>query len=76
MLFVIFGRRQQLRLKSRIGNDRQRLTPRLRFAPLTQAAIVPPDKELYQRQIEATDRQIEALVYELHGLTEATDRSG
>ena len=27
-------------------------------------------KELYQRQIEATDRQIDALVYELYGLTE------
>jgi len=24
----------------------------------------------YQRQIEATDRQIDALVYELYGLTE------
>ena len=27
-------------------------------------------KQLYQRQIEATDRQIDALVYELYGLTE------
>jgi len=34
------------------------------------AATVPTDKELYQRQIEATDRQIDALVYELYGLTE------
>jgi len=34
------------------------------------AATVPPDKELYQRQIEATDRQIDRLVYELYGLTE------
>jgi len=34
------------------------------------AATVPPDKTLYQRQIEATDRQIDALVYELYGLTE------
>ena len=34
------------------------------------AATVPPDKELYQRQTEATDRQIDALVYELYGLTE------
>ena len=34
------------------------------------AATVPPDKELYQRQIEATDRQIDALVYELYELTE------
>ena len=28
------------------------------------------DKQLYQRQIEATDRQIDRLVYELYGLTE------
>jgi len=34
------------------------------------AATIPTDKELYQRQIEATDRQIDALVYELYGLTE------
>jgi hypothetical protein len=30
----------------------------------------PTDKELYQRQIEATDRQINALVYEFYGLGE------
>ncbi len=34
------------------------------------AAAIPTDKQLYQRQIEATDRQINALVYELYGLTE------
>ncbi|TEU21729.1 MAG: restriction endonuclease subunit M, partial [Anaerolineales bacterium] len=34
------------------------------------AATIPADKELYQRQIEATDRQIEGLVYELYGLAE------
>ncbi len=34
------------------------------------AAAIPADKALYQRQIEATDRQIDALVYELYGLTE------
>ena len=34
------------------------------------AASISADKELYQRQIEATDRQIDALVYELYGLTE------
>jgi len=33
-------------------------------------ASIPADKKLYQRQIEATDRQIDALVYELYGLTE------
>jgi hypothetical protein len=46
-------------------------------------ATIPADKELCQRQIEATDRQIDGLVYELYGLTEeeigvveATDGSG
>jgi hypothetical protein len=34
------------------------------------AATIPADKKLYQRQIEATDRQIDALVYELYDLTE------
>jgi len=34
------------------------------------AATVPDDKKLYQRQIEATDRQIDALVYELYDLTD------
>ncbi|TEU17927.1 MAG: restriction endonuclease subunit M, partial [Anaerolineales bacterium] len=34
------------------------------------AATIPADRELYQRQIEATDRQIDGLVYELYGLTE------
>ncbi len=38
-----------------------------RYAP---AATIPADKELYQRQIEATDRPRDALVYELYGLTE------
>jgi hypothetical protein len=33
-------------------------------------ATIPADKRLYQRQIESTDRAIEALVYELYGLTE------
>jgi hypothetical protein len=30
----------------------------------------PRDKELYQRQIETTDRQIDRLVYELYWLME------
>ena len=33
-------------------------------------ATIPADKKLYQRQIEATDREIDALVYELYGLTD------
>ena len=36
------------------------------------AATIPADKKLYQRQIEAADRQIDALVYEL---TEEETRS-
>ena len=32
---------------------------------------VPHEKALLQRRIEATDRQIDALVYELYGLTAA-----
>jgi hypothetical protein len=31
------------------------------------AVTIPADEELYQRQIEATDRQIDALVYKLTG---------
>ena len=34
------------------------------------AASIPADKELYQRQIEATDRQIDGLVYELYELSD------
>jgi len=34
------------------------------------AATIPADKKLYQRQIEATHAEIDALVYELYGLTE------
>ena len=33
-------------------------------------ATLTADKKLYQRQIEATDQDIDALVYELYGLTE------
>ena len=33
------------------------------------AATIPADKELIQRQVEATDQQIDELVYELYGLT-------
>ena len=33
-------------------------------------ASIPADKDLCQRQIEATDRQIDALVFKLYGLTD------
>ena len=36
-----------------------------------QAAKTPAEKTLLQRQIDATDQHIDALVYELYGLTEA-----
>jgi len=35
-----------------------------------QGARTPHEQTALQRQIEATDRQIDALVYELYGLTE------
>ena len=34
------------------------------------AAASEHDRALYQRQIDATDREIDKLVYELYGLTE------
>jgi len=37
---------------------------------LLPAARTPHEQTALQRQIEATDRQIDALVYELYGLTE------
>jgi hypothetical protein len=33
------------------------------------SARTPPERELYQRQIEATDKQIDQLVYQLYGLS-------
>jgi hypothetical protein len=47
----------------------RRTVPSYGHAKLAAAAI-PADKALYQRQIDATDRQIDALVYALYGLTE------
>jgi len=35
------------------------------------AASTQTEQDLFQRQIDATDRQIDARVYELYGLTEA-----
>ena len=39
------------------------------FNPQLAAAKTPHEKESLQRQIDATDRQIDQLVYELYGLT-------
>jgi hypothetical protein len=38
-------------------------------------AKTPPERESIERAIAATDRQIDALVYELYGLTEEKIRS-
>ncbi len=43
---------------------------RARPNPWRQPTALRADKERYERQIEATDEQIDALVYELYGLTE------
>jgi len=49
----------------------ERRRPRSRgTAPRAVPPIIPGDKKLYRRQIEATDRQIDGLVYELYGLME------
>ncbi len=45
-------------------NEILRLHERLR------AAKTPTDKTAIQRQIDATDRRIDQLVYELYGLTD------
>jgi hypothetical protein len=42
----------------------------LELHPSLHAAQTAQDRELLQRQIDATDAQIDALVYELYGLTE------
>ena len=42
----------------------------LSFHKQLQEARTPHEKTALQRQIEATDGQIDALVYELYGLTE------
>ena len=36
-------------------------------------ATIPANKELYQRQIEATDRQIDALVYEVYRMKKGAE---
>jgi hypothetical protein len=42
----------------------------LQLQPRLAAAQAAHDRDLIQRQIDATDRQIDALVYQLYGLTE------
>jgi hypothetical protein len=45
------------------------LRTRLALHQKLAATAVPTDKQFYQRQIEATDRQIDVLVHELYELT-------
>jgi hypothetical protein len=47
------------------------VTQMLELHPRLHAAQTAADRELLQRQIDATDAQIDALVYELYGLTES-----
>jgi type II restriction/modification system DNA methylase subunit YeeA len=42
----------------------------LQLHPRLAAAKAAHDKEMLQRQIDATDQQIDALVYQLYGLTD------
>jgi hypothetical protein len=37
---------------------------------MSERSLVPQHREQLQRQIDATDREIDRLVYELYGLTE------
>ncbi|MDE3090935.1 MAG: restriction endonuclease subunit R, partial [Chloroflexota bacterium] len=46
------------------------VTQMLELHPRLRASQTAADRELLQRQIDATDAQIDALVYELYGLTE------
>ena len=67
-------KRNKPRVRRRIAGTQER--PSMRTERLLDlhrklpAANIPADKKLYQRQIEATDEEIDALVYELYGLTE------
>ncbi len=52
------------------GSKRDPAHERARSDKTVAAATIRAGKALYERQIDATDRQIDALVYELYGLTE------
>ena len=53
-------------LRKRVAEEKRMLALHRKRAD----ASIPADKKLYQRQIDAMDRQIDRLVYELYGLTE------
>jgi hypothetical protein len=65
------------RLTRRYGQDEEtadRKVPLVQPAPDLRdklaASTIPAHNKLYQRQIEPTDAEIDALVHELYGLTE------
>jgi len=53
------------RLNPAVGRHSDRVRPDRSGGPIRSH-----EAELYQRQIDATDREIDRLVYELYGLTE------
>ncbi len=60
--------------EEQLGNDPYRPAPSERGASPHRGRLgggrTPQEQELVKREIESTDRQIDALVYELYGLTE------
>ncbi len=52
------------------GEKHERVFRGFRALSWLSCSRIPADKQLYQRQIAAADWQIDALVYELYGLTE------
>lgn len=55
--------RRQMSCSAQPGDQR-------RDSAMAVPGTIPADKNLHQRQIEAAGPEIDALVYELHGLTE------
>jgi hypothetical protein len=53
-----------------ISRDTVKVERTLELHKRLASARASADREMYQRQIETTDRQIDALVYELYGLTD------
>ena len=62
---------EQLVFRETVRHDRMiKLVEQMLELHKRQAAASASDRELYQRQIDATDREIDRLVYELYGLTD------
>jgi len=67
----MLGNGQQQRLCRRVEELAATI---LRLHEQSQSATYPHDKERIGREIDATDRQIDQLVYELYGLSEEERR--